>query len=81
MKECFEKLEEVFAEAIPSKPTPFEKFCLDRLDQFRRFIRERLSHRLPPSGKLQQLVAMILKLHQPNQRGIVALMAIRSRLK
>lgn len=69
LKQCLNKLKEVFDEVPTAKPTEFETFCRQRLNEFLQFAHAQLSNSNPISDKLQKLVENIVELHKPNQRG------------
>ena len=64
-----ERLEQILQSSSPSKPTPFDIFCQQKLNEFRHLAKNQISSKAPAQAKLQKLVELIESLHAPNCRG------------
>ena len=62
-------LEQMLRRSTATVPTPFDEFCQKKLEEFRTNVAMTMSTEVPIKAKLNQLVGLIVRLHEPGCRG------------
>ncbi|CAF0876492.1 unnamed protein product [Adineta steineri] len=71
LKQCMQWLEDKLGCSTPSLPTRFEKFCQEKLKEFRDCAKQQMLSSIMDKPKLRKLIDLITKLHDPGCRGLI----------